>query len=62
MSTIRYICTGSCGSMITVEAYKKGQKKCSDKSCDSFDRSLGRGEYCASCNTSFDEGEDHICI
>jgi len=48
--------------MITVEAYKKGQKKCADKSCDSFGNSLERGEYCASCNTNFDEGEDHICI
>ena len=62
MSEIRYLCTGSCGQMSTVEAYKKGQKKCNDKSCDNFGSALGRGEYCSQCNTSFDEGEDHICI
>ena len=62
MSSIRYLCKGSCGEKITVEAYKKGQKKCTDKSCDSLGSLLERGEYCSQCNTSFDEGEDHICI
>ena len=62
MSTIRYICQGSCGQKIAVESYKKGQKKCNDRSCDSFGSALECGEYCAQCNTNFDEGEDHFCI
>ncbi|MEK6809910.1 MAG: hypothetical protein AABY40_04500 [Nanoarchaeota archaeon] len=62
MSEIRYLCIGSCGQMVTVDAYKRGQKKCNDRSCDNFNSVLARGEYCSQCNTSFDEGEDHICI
>ncbi|MDO8511299.1 MAG: hypothetical protein Q7S55_03975 [Nanoarchaeota archaeon] len=62
MSEIRYLCTGSCGQMVTRETYLQGRKKCNDKSCDSFSSALERGEYCSQCNTSFDEGEDHICI
>ena len=62
MSEIRYLCMGSCGQMVTREAYQQGQKKCNDQSCDSVGSTLERGEYCSQCNTSFDEGEDHICI
>ena len=62
MSEIRYICTGSCGQMITVEIYKKGQNRCNDKSCDNLGSTFQRGEYCSQCNTSFEEGEDHFCI
>lgn len=62
LSEIRYICRGNCGSMITVERFKSGQKTCVEKKCDSFGQKLERGEYCASCNTCFEEGEDHICI
>ncbi len=62
MGQIRYICAGSCGSMIPVEKYKQGQKNCVDKSCDRYRNALERGEYCANCNTTFEEGEDHICF
>ena len=62
MSTIRYICSGNCNQMVTVERFKQGHKKCVDKSCGNFDKVLDRGEYCSGCNTHFDEGEDHFCI
>jgi len=62
LSEIRYLCTGSCGKMVTVAAYRQGQKRCVDKSCDNAGSSLERGEYCSQCNTSFDEGEGHICV
>ena len=47
--------------MVPVEKYKKGLKTCGEKSCDNYGKSLERVEYCASCNTSFEEGDDHIC-
>jgi len=62
LSEIRYLCGGSCGSMVTVQQYKNGQKHCPEKKCDSFGQRLERGEYCPSCNTSFEEGDDHICL
>ena len=62
MSEIRYICAGSCGSMVMVEKYKLGQKTCTDENCDHYRGLLERGEYCAGCNTTFEEGEDHICF
>ncbi|MEW5896907.1 MAG: hypothetical protein AB1668_04400 [Nanoarchaeota archaeon] len=62
MSEIRYVCEGKCRTMVTVSEYKRGKKTCTVKTCDCFKRPLARKEYCSSCNTIFEEGEEHICM
>jgi len=62
MSVIRYMCAGTCQTKVTVEEFKTGSDKCCSEGCKSYSNQLQRGEYCPSCNTSFEEGEDHICF
>ena len=62
MSVIRYICAGDCRTMVTVEEFKQGKNTCKTETCEFFNKQLERGEYCSSCNTHFEEAEDHICF
>lgn len=62
MSVIRYMCEGNCQTKVTVEEFKGGNNKCGAENCEFYKKKLQRGEYCPSCNTSFEEGEDHICF
>jgi len=62
MSEIRYLCEGNCKKMVTVEEFKRGQNTCNSKDCVNHQKPLIRGEYCPLCNTTFEDGEDHICI
>lgn len=62
MSVIRYMCAGKCQTKVTVEEFKDGNDRCRAEGCEFYDQEMRRGEYCHSCNTSFEEGEDHICF
>ena len=62
MSEIRYLCEGNCNTKVTIDEFKQGKNTCTSKDCDNHGQPLIRGEYCPSCNTTFDEGEDHICF
>lgn len=62
MSEIRYVCEGSCNSQVTIKEFKQGKNKCPIKNCENYNQRLERGEYCSNCNTSFEEGEAHICL
>ncbi len=62
LSVIRYVCEGSCHGKVTEEEYKEGKNVCGAKDCDHSGKPLVRNEYCSRCNTTFEEGEDHICF
>ncbi len=62
MSEIRYLCEGNCNTKVTVDEFKQGRIKCTTENCESNGKSLFRGEYCSSCNSTFDEGEAHVCF
>jgi len=62
MSALRYVCQGTCKAKLTPEEYKAGKTTCGDPKCDHYGKPLVRREYCSSCNTVFEEGEDHFCV
>ncbi len=62
MPEIRYVCLDGCNMMVTVKEFKAGKNTCTKKNCSRSGKPLLRSEYCARCNTSFEEGEDHVCI
>lgn len=62
MSEIRYLCEGICKVKVTVQEFRKGRKTCISKDCENYGKLLVRGEYCPRCNTTFDEGESHVCF
>jgi len=59
MAEKRYVCTGSCGGMVTEEEYKQGKNRCSVEGCTKHGQPLEEREYCPECKQAFKKDEKH---
>ena len=61
MAEVRYVCTGSCGGMVTEEEHKSGKTTCAATDCEKHGQPLEKRMYCTGCQKAYKEEEGHSC-
>jgi len=59
---IVYVCTGSCGGVVTEEMHNSGKTTCATETCEKFGQPLERRKQCESCESAAAKnGEPRAC-
>lgn len=61
MVETKFICTGSCGGVVTEEQHNEGKTTCGAEDCERHGMPLEKRNHCENCDAYFEEGEEHVC-
>ena len=56
-----FVCTGSCGGVVSENDFKKGKSTCGADHCERFGKPLVPRILCPECGDTYQEGTKHEC-
>ncbi len=56
---VKYICTGTCGGVVTEAEFMSGKNVCATDGCPMKGKPLARRYHCHVCGVYYQEGETH---